>query len=514
MQSLLISVVSFSLFFSLMLGQDAGQRLKDEGTFFVGDLPFTMFVQYRVPGNFNGLSMILMHGGGQTGNNFESTPDGRPGWVYYFLQKGFTVYNIDYPCMGRSGFVAECPSISGRDVIKAGVQLLDRIQTPTILLAWSTSGSFITGMADRRPQKVRALILVEGSGPGNTMDQPLDAPGIPGRTKFTVRSGSLRPEDLTAFANFRRINEDVGTDGVPGTDDADGSEENGVLDPGEDANGNGLLDFPAAFFTREPSFPPPPANIQMTKGYTHTMPGITNERTNYAEVELCDQDKNGVISEMELLGPNGDGSYACCDTDKDGEVTRKEILACGSKPEIREPVTFRDTTKVLSLVAGVVPPDPDGALILVEGSAPGIFSVVSAEGVTPQKLTLREIEAARAYYAEFPFPKYNLSFMPFERIENTHEYFRRQEVDSTLFYLRNTVEFPFPRRNPPDNPDSIENPAEGVYSTSLGFRIGNGHAMMWAKNSDEIAGLIHDWIEARIIQNKPFEPKPRKEDNG
>ena len=37
--------------------------------------------------------------------------------------------------------------------------------------------------------------------------------------------------------------------------------------------------------------------------------------------------------------------------------------------------------------------------------------------------------------------------------------------------------------------------------------------MMWAKNSDEIAGLIYDWIEARIIQNKPFEPKPRKEDN-
>ncbi len=490
MRSVLLSVLSLSLFLSFVLGQEAGLRLKDEGTFHAGDLPFTMFVHYRVPENFNGLSMVLMHGGGQTGNNFESTPDGRPGWAHFFLQKGFAVYNIDYPCMGRSGFVAECPTISGRDVVQAGIQLLDRIETPTLLLAWSTSGPFVTGMADLRPQKVRALILVEASGPGNIMDQPLDAPGRHLRTKFTVRPGRLSPEDLTAFANFRRINEDVGTDGVPGTNDADGSEENGILDPGEDANGNGLLDFPAAFFTREPSFPPPPANIQMAKGYTPTMPGITNERGNYAEAELCDQDKNGVISEMELLGPNGDGSYACCDTDKNGKVTREEILACGSKPEIQEPVTFRNTTKVLSLVSGVVPPHP--------------------EGDQANQMTPREIEAARAYYSEFPFPKYNLSFVAFERIENGHKYFRRQGVDSTLFYLRDTVQFPFPRRNPPDNPDSIENLAEGVYSTSLGFRIGNGHAMMWATNSDEIAQLIYDWIEARVIQEKPFQPRGKK----
>ncbi|MCH7805248.1 MAG: hypothetical protein IH937_14360, partial [Acidobacteria bacterium] len=85
-----------------------------------------------------------------------------------------------------------------------------------------------------------------------------------------------------------------------------------------------------------------------------------------------------------------------------------------------------------------------------------------------------------------------------------------QGVDSTLFYLRNTIQFPFPRRNPPSNPDSIENPAEGVYSTSLGFRIGNGHAMMWATNSDEIAQLIYDWIEARVIQEKPFQPRGKK----
>jgi alpha-beta hydrolase superfamily lysophospholipase len=107
-----------------------------------------MFVQYRVPENFNGLSMVFMHGAGQNGGMYETTPDGRPGWIFFFLQRGFAVYNVDWPCMGRSAFVAECPSISGTDVINAGVQLLDRIQTPTILLSWSTSGIFVTGMTD------------------------------------------------------------------------------------------------------------------------------------------------------------------------------------------------------------------------------------------------------------------------------------------------------------------------------------------------------------------------------
>ncbi len=487
MPILFACILSFSLSLSSLAGQDSGLHLKDEGTFFVGDLPFTMFVQYRVPEDFNGLSMVLMHGGGQTGNNFESTPDGRPGWVHYFLGKGFGVYNIDYPCMGRSGFVAECPTISGRDVVEAGVKLVDRIETPVILLAWSTSGPFITGIADQRPQKVAALILVEGAEVGNALDQPMDTPGIPQRTKSTVRGGRPAPEDLTAFSAFRRINEDVGTDGVAGTHDSDGSEENGILDAGEDVNGNGLLDFPAAFFTREPSYPPPPANIRMAKGYTPTMPGITNERGNYPSLDLCDQDRNGVISDRELLGPRGDGSHGCCDVDSDGEVTREEMLACGSQIEIQEPVTFRNTTRVLSIVSGTVPPDPEG---------PGA-----------DQMTAREREATRAYYARFPFPRYNLSFVAFERVENSHRYFRQQGVDATLFYLRDTIQFPFPRRNPESNPDSIEDIEAGVYSTSLGFHIGTGHALMWGTDSDEVARLIYDWIEARVIQDRAFVPR-------
>jgi hypothetical protein len=34
--------------------------------------------------------------------------------------------------------------------------------------------------------------------------------------------------------------------------------------------------------------------------------------------------------------------------------------------------------------------------------------------------------------------------------------------------------------------------------------------MMWGTNSDEIAQLIYDWIEARVIQEKPFQPRGKK----
>ena len=38
-----------------------------------------------------------MAGGGQTANNFESTPDGREGWATNFLRAGFAVYLVDQP---------------------------------------------------------------------------------------------------------------------------------------------------------------------------------------------------------------------------------------------------------------------------------------------------------------------------------------------------------------------------------------------------------------------------------
>jgi hypothetical protein len=50
------------------------------------------------------LPMIFIAGAGQTGTNFLTTPDGRPGWASYFISKGHTVYLSDQPMRGRSAW--------------------------------------------------------------------------------------------------------------------------------------------------------------------------------------------------------------------------------------------------------------------------------------------------------------------------------------------------------------------------------------------------------------------------
>lgn len=48
------------------------------------------------------LPIIFIAGAAQTGTNFLDTPDGRPGWASYFIEKGHTVYLSDQPARGRS----------------------------------------------------------------------------------------------------------------------------------------------------------------------------------------------------------------------------------------------------------------------------------------------------------------------------------------------------------------------------------------------------------------------------
>ncbi|MEI9926202.1 MAG: hypothetical protein WDN50_24880 [Bradyrhizobium sp.] len=70
-----------------------------------------MYVQYFLPANEKGAYPLLMwHGGGLTGVTWETTPDGREGWLNYFLRKGWSVYNSDAVERGRAGW-AQYPDI-------------------------------------------------------------------------------------------------------------------------------------------------------------------------------------------------------------------------------------------------------------------------------------------------------------------------------------------------------------------------------------------------------------------
>ncbi|MBV9655941.1 MAG: alpha/beta fold hydrolase [Acetobacteraceae bacterium] len=64
-----------------------------------------MYVQYVQLAEPKAPAPLLMwHGGGMTGANWETTPDGRPGWQMFFLRAGFDTYVSDAVERGRAGW--------------------------------------------------------------------------------------------------------------------------------------------------------------------------------------------------------------------------------------------------------------------------------------------------------------------------------------------------------------------------------------------------------------------------
>lgn len=184
-----------------------------------------MYVQYFVPANGRGtLPLLMWHGGGLTGVTYETTPDGRPGWLNYFVRQGWTVYNSDAVERGRSGWAMYPDVFAGEPVfltkenpferfrigagsgsynkdpakmklmpgsqfppegydnftkqgvprwtttdaqiIRAYTELVDKV-CPCIVLAHSQGGPFAFRVAQDRPDKVKGLVLVEPAGFGD-----------------------------------------------------------------------------------------------------------------------------------------------------------------------------------------------------------------------------------------------------------------------------------------------------------------------------------------------------------
>jgi pimeloyl-ACP methyl ester carboxylesterase len=217
--------------------------IRDEGSFFVNIDRFRanyptvvepivpgrvitnqMYVHYQMPMSPKKLPVIMIHGGGLTGAVWEGTPDGREGWSSYFVRKNYTVYNVDIPGRGRSGFNPEIlnkakvagdlstfPGISrgtldgawvnfrfgpkpgerfprarfpanyiynfGAQIVPAAevliggaliettngvVELLEKVG-PAILLVHSQSGPTADAVVGRRPDLVKAVVNIEGN---------------------------------------------------------------------------------------------------------------------------------------------------------------------------------------------------------------------------------------------------------------------------------------------------------------------------------------------------------------
>ncbi|MGB7009145.1 MAG: esterase, partial [Pseudolabrys sp.] len=183
-----------------------------------------MYVQYFLPQNRKGKYPLLMwHGGGLTGVTYETTPDGREGWMNMFIRQGWDVYNSDAVERGRSGFappdvwnsepnfltkanpferfrIGEGPGswnadpakmkvipgnqfpVEGYDnftkqivprwtntdaaIIAAYTALVDKI-CPCVLLFHSQAGGFGFTVAQSRPDKIKAIVAVEPAVAGD-----------------------------------------------------------------------------------------------------------------------------------------------------------------------------------------------------------------------------------------------------------------------------------------------------------------------------------------------------------
>ncbi|MEM8841920.1 MAG: alpha/beta fold hydrolase [Pseudomonadota bacterium] len=63
------------------------------------------YVQYFIPERRNAEPpVVLVHGGGMSGSCWETTPDGRPGWLHHLLELGFETHVVDAVERGRAGF--------------------------------------------------------------------------------------------------------------------------------------------------------------------------------------------------------------------------------------------------------------------------------------------------------------------------------------------------------------------------------------------------------------------------
>ena len=79
------------------------------------------YVQYYIPASAEQrLPVVLAHGGGQTGSVWETTPDGREGWLHYFLGHGRAVYVIDNVERGRAGWCCLPKVWEGEPELRSG----------------------------------------------------------------------------------------------------------------------------------------------------------------------------------------------------------------------------------------------------------------------------------------------------------------------------------------------------------------------------------------------------------
>ncbi|MGL5514710.1 MAG: hypothetical protein ACRDBM_15955, partial [Sporomusa sp.] len=82
-------------------------RHKENGDTFHGDHGYA---QFFVPQKSCNYPLVMWHGLGQSGRSWESTPDGREGFMQILTRRDWSVYIIDQPRRGRAGYTEARPN--------------------------------------------------------------------------------------------------------------------------------------------------------------------------------------------------------------------------------------------------------------------------------------------------------------------------------------------------------------------------------------------------------------------
>lgn len=111
--------------------------------------------------------ILFVHGGGGTGANFRSTPDGRLGWADILAERGYRSWVTDWPGAGRSGY-RDLTQMVYDDVIDGYLRLLrDVIREPVVVVPHSMGGAVAWRLVERLPHLVTGVIALAAVHPAN-----------------------------------------------------------------------------------------------------------------------------------------------------------------------------------------------------------------------------------------------------------------------------------------------------------------------------------------------------------
>ena len=209
-----------------VVGNGAARAIDMNGSYCAGQL----YVQeYRLAEPRHPHPVLLWHGGGMSGAQWESTPDGRQGWLWRLLQSGYDVFVADAPERGRASWAMypqiydAAPIFRSKEeawhlfrigpangyaprgqprrahpgqqfpadafdtfakqfvprwlahdamALDAYRELLD-LAGPCIVIGHSQGGGYATQLAREYPGPIRAVVAVEPTGTPERVDGPL-----------------------------------------------------------------------------------------------------------------------------------------------------------------------------------------------------------------------------------------------------------------------------------------------------------------------------------------------------